>query len=339
MRALITADWHLDNNPRDEYRWGFVEKTLPLLLKEEGVDLLAFLGDVTERKDEHPAQLVNRVVRAFKNITSICPIVCLQGNHDFLQSSHPFFGFLHGIRTEDNQIYWVKTPTSLFDLDSTLPFSVYLMKETLLLPFTHNPERDWEDIDFSRYKWAFAHQCFTGALSESGAELRGVPLSFFPKKLRIVAGDIHRPQTIGQLTYVGSPYTVDFGDDFDPRVLLWDGKELMSIAVDGPQKALVEAPSTKALLKTKVSEGDIVKVRLEINSYDEWPAAKEQVEKWAEKQGVVLHMAQPIIKSAVGSSVKAFKEREAMSDEELLKEYARKRDVNEAFLNTGLKLL
>lgn len=338
MRALVTADWHLTDNPRDSYRWDFVEKQLPKILQEEDVSLLLFLGDATEAKSGHSAELVNRLVATFTRLASLCPVIGLTGNHDGLIPDTPFWAFL----AELKNVSWVQKPTPL-RLVARAPAGSSVADRTLLLPNTRTPDRDWEDIDFKKYDWVFAHQCFATAKSESGHALSGTSLSFFPKHTKIIAGDIHRPQTSGPLTYVGSPYQVDFGDDFEPRVLIWDGKSTQSLRVSGPQKRLVEASSLKELAAVKVNKGDIVKVRYDIESYDQWPVRKHAIELWAAERGVVLHLAQPVIASS-GAAPKAGSlvgsaEAETLSDEEILKAYGKKRDVNDAYVSTGLKLL
>lgn len=335
MKALISADWHLADNARDEYRWRFVEQELPELLQDEGVSLLLFLGDATEAKSGHSAELVNRLVAAFKRLAALCPVVGLTGNHDGLSPSKPFWAFL----AELERVSWVQTPTVLADLPN-VPEGFPTGASTILLPNTPNHERDWEDIDFRRFKWAFAHQSFAGASSESGFKLSGIPLSYFPKDLQIVSGDIHQPQSLGKLTYVGSPYHVDFGDAFDPRVLLWSGARLESLRVFGPQKQLVDITTIADLLKlNRFDKGDIVKVRLEVDSYDEWPEAKKEIEAWAHKKGVVLHLAQPVIASATAAAKRVTPEFERLTDNEILEAYAKKHDLSSAYVSVGLKFL
>ena len=342
MQALVTSDWHLTDSPRDEYRWGFVEKVLPAILKEEQVGLLLFLGDITEAKSQHSAELVNRLVAAFKRLAELCPVVGLTGNHDGLSPDAPFFAFLSEVQR--GAISWVQRPTVLADLKN-VPKGFSAAERTILLPNTRQPEKDWEDIPFREYDWAFAHQCFATAKSESGFALSGTSLSFFPKGMTIIAGDIHRPQTSGPLTYVGSPYHVDFGDGFEPRVLLWDGKRVESLPVNSPQKALVEAGSLKELSKQKLPEGDIVKVRYEVESYDKWPEAKKEIERWAEERGLVLQLAQPVINTTPAKARKradgegALGAAEELSDEDILTAYGKKRQVSDAYVSAGLKLL
>lgn len=334
MRALITSDWHLTDNIRDEYRWGFVERWLPNFLIEEHPAFMIFAGDATEAKGNHSAELVNRLVSAFSALADLCPIVFIPGNHDGLSPEFPFFKFLSSLRGD--RIYWVPNPLRLHTVPN-VPTAFVAGKRTLLLPYTRNYEKDWEEIDFKSYDWVIAHQSFAGAKSESGFTLSGIPLSYFPKGLRIISGDVHKPQTYGALTYIGSPYTVDHGDDFEGRVLLWDGEEFDSIPVPGPQKRLFEVSSIKELLKQKPAVGDIVKVRLDISSYDEWPEAKVQIEEWVRARGVTLHIATPIIQQAVTRSSKI--ETKSMTDEEILEAYAQKRNVSKAYVSSGFKLL
>ena len=95
MASLVIADLHLTSNPRDEYRFDFLEKTLPAMLRRYKVDELILLGDITHQKDNHGAVLVNRVVNDIKVLSKNvgCVIIDL-GNHDYANPQHPFFKFL-----------------------------------------------------------------------------------------------------------------------------------------------------------------------------------------------------------------------------------------------------
>ena len=48
MKILITADLHLAGTSRDAYRFVFLQRTLPKLLRTHSPDLLLILGDLTE---------------------------------------------------------------------------------------------------------------------------------------------------------------------------------------------------------------------------------------------------------------------------------------------------
>lgn len=336
MQALITSDWHLSSNPRDEYRFHFVEQDLPILLDEGNVDFLLFLGDVTEAKDQHDAGLVNRVVRAFAQLSEICPVICLQGNHDWLVSpDSPYFGFLS--RVQGRGISWIGVPTPLAAVEG-VPTAFLEAKKTLLLPHSPDFERDWGELDFSPFDTIFAHQCFAGARSDSGFELGGVPLSIFPKKTQIISGDIHRAQELGQLAYVGAPYAIDFGDSTDCRVLIWDGEIFESVPCSGPQKQLLELKSVKDLKRVQgVRKGDILKVRVAIDSYDQWPETQKAVQAWAAEKGYALHQVQPVMKAPTAAAPK--EERLQLTDEQVLQAFAEKQQLPKPYVSTGLKLL
>ena len=94
MRPLIFTDIHLTDNPREEYRWRvFDDAIVQFLFLKKATDIM-ILGDLTDRKDNHSASLVNRLVRNVKRLAELAPVTVLMGNHDYLDPINPFFGFL-----------------------------------------------------------------------------------------------------------------------------------------------------------------------------------------------------------------------------------------------------
>jgi UDP-2,3-diacylglucosamine pyrophosphatase LpxH len=78
MSAIITADTHWNDNPREEFRWGLID-----WLCEQQADELLILGDLTVAKNNHPAQVVNRLVDGFTKLSNHYQMVyVLKGNHD-----------------------------------------------------------------------------------------------------------------------------------------------------------------------------------------------------------------------------------------------------------------
>jgi len=343
MSILGTSDWHLSDKSLDAYRLKTIGKVFPELIKEYQIELLLCLGDLTEVKDGHKAELVNAVVGVFHELAQLCPVVILQGNHDWLSSpTNPYFGFLSRIEG----LHWIGRPTPLAALH--LPSCEAALKAlgpAILLPHTASAERDWAGIDFREYDWAFAHQTFAGAIGDSGIKLGGVPLSFFPKGLRIISGDVHRPQKLGQLTYVGSPFSVDFGDHFDPRVLLIDGSKVFSIPVPGPRKMLVEVESLAELKeldgRADLASGDLLKVRVQLKPSEKaaWAETSAAVRAWGEKNGYHIHLVQPVMPSKATGSMITAKGNAVKTDEQLLREYATARALDKDTLKTGVQLL
>ena len=336
---LITSDLHLSVSPRDSYRDDFM-KALPGLAKKQGADLILILGDLCESKDEHPSELVNSVVDHFHALAQVAPLVVLKGNHDYLHPDHPYFGFLGRLKG----VSWVGQPTALNSLQNVPEaISRALGRGAILLPHSANPDRDWRDLDFRKYDWAFTHQTFAGATSDSGFKLSGVSLSLFPKHMQIVSGDIHHPQQLGNLTYCGSPFRIDFGDDFEPRILLIDDKgKIKSLPVDGPQKFLIEVKTIGELQKqAHLQPGDILKVRLTIrpDQHADWPALVSQVKAWGAEKGYLIDAVQPIIMGGQKSMTKSKPLAPKQSDEQLLAEYAKVRGVDDKTVKVGLGLL
>jgi len=335
MTVIITADLHVSENPRDEYRWRWLEK-LPQLLRKEKAEFLLILGDLTEAKYGHSASLVNRLVSILHNVAAVCPIVILCGNHDSLLGEEAFFGFTGLLE----RVSWVSRPTPLASLKN-VPGSVSSQLQAIFIPYSGKPERDWADIDFSEYDIAFAHQCFAGATSDSGFKLKGVSLSLFPGDLQIIAGDIHTPQEFGNLIYVGSPFRIDFGDSFQPRYLRLTGNKIESVPCEGPQKQVVEAGNVKELTELRgLAEGDILQVRICIKAdeYSKWGETVAAVKAWGAKKGFVVDAVRPIIGSKTKSMAKVSKA-PTKSDADLIKDYAAARGVGEDTLKTGLNIL
>ena len=333
MITLATADPHVSANPRDAYRWKFLEETLPALVAEHDVERILILGDLTETKDGHPAALVNRLVDAVVALTESAQLYFLKGNHDYVAEDVPFFRFLRHLR----RVRWINEPTAL---------ELRGLGKCLFLPHTRNLE-DWVDQMFDSYEWFFCHQTFGGAdLGGRRADGAGPP---FTKNSKVVSGDVHVPQKVGPVTYVGAPYTVDFGDDYKPRVLLLDGGKARSIPVPGPQKRLMTLSGRDPLAALgmkhplaaaiwPLTEGDVVKVRVELPAGSEVSRAdvRARVRGWAEEARVELSAVQVVAPAA--KSTPAARDRHRASDADLVRAYARKMNKGKATVSAGLKL-
>lgn len=328
---LITADLHCSDNPRDGYRLRWFERFIKLA-QQKRPSMIVVLGDLTEEKDRHAASLVNTVVDNLYALTQVCPVYGLQGNHDYTADpDNGFWPFLSHI----HNLTWITRPTG-FKFDG---------QELLFLPHTRDYKRDWKDLQLKGYDWIFAHNAFEGALSEHGHKLEGIPISTFPRDARVISGDVHKPQMVGPVEYVGAPYLCDFGDDYTPRVL-WldrDGSK-RSLACPGPQKRLVDIRSPAELeLQKHVRSGDILKVRVQLAMKDRerWPKIRKAVEDWAEDLGCVLHACQPQFKLDPTKPGVAFIPNGSgqRSDTDILKKFAAARGLSEAVLKAGLDFL
>lgn len=320
MPTLITADLHLSDNPRDAYRHQFIPRLIRLIKKYE-VDTLLILGDLTEEKDRHSAWLVNAVVDHMYALAQVARVVILRGNHDYVRADTPFYAFLRHIEN----ITWINNPTTV--------------GPDLYLPHTTDYDKDWEDVSLDKRRYIFAHNTFQGADVDYGRRLDGIALSTFPPDAHVISGDIHIPQQLGCVTYVGAPYTVDFGDDYEPRVLLLDRNGMKTIKLHGPQKVLIEISDMKLLDTVTLNPGDVLKVRVRIapEDYASWAAMRREIEAWGETEGYTVYSVHPIV--VKGREPKPKAKVVVRDDAEVLRAYAAQRGIDKNTLAVGLELL
>jgi len=327
MSVLITADLHLSANPRDEYRLAWQQK-LRALARKHKAECVLILGDLTEEKDRHGAWLVNQVVQHLSELALICPVVILKGNHDYVDVSSPFFAFLGSVPG----ITWVGSPRTA----ETLPIPPLAgLKRVLFYP--HGSKMD----DPKGFDLVFAHDTFQGAaIGHSMRADHGLSPSLFGKA-QVISGDIHIPQQVGQnVTYVGAPYTVDFGDDYEPRVLVLAGGKTISVPCPGPQKRLVDVVDGK-FDKGRVTPGDILKVRVHLTSENrnDWHAIQKTIRDTFEEMGCIVHAVQPVLTDSRSRVSRKLSKPKTQSDKLLLLQYARARKIDESTTKVGLRLM
>lgn len=344
MGIIVTADLHWSDNPRDAARHRIVDWLVDLCKRMKADDkppeALFILGDLTEAKDEHRAWLANTVVEHIARLRLHCPVVIVRGNHDATNPEWPFFKFVHQIEG----VYWVNQPQdsdvgalSLLELDRVIG-------RHLFLPHTTNHERDWAEFtNFAKYVWIFTHNTFAGADYGHGQEAKGVPPSIFPaNSVQVVSGDVHIPQRVGPITYVGAPYHIDFGDDYQPRVAHIQGNKIEFFRIDLPDKRLIEIDDLKQLAKLKVARDDIVKVRVTLSPADHarWPEIQAAVKAWGEKAGVTVNAVVPQMTRPDGDRQSGNKRMVAKRDDPgLVRAYVKNRGADTATEKTGMRLM
>ena len=338
MPSLVTADIHLSANPRDAYRIKWCEG-LPALLKKEKADRLIILGDITSEKDHHGAWLTNKVVSIIRAAAEVCPVYIDQGNHDYwTKADLPFFGFLN-----DGRVRWIKEITGI---------RLKGLGRCLFIPHQNKPEV-WYNMPQLKeeWDWVFAHATFKGAKGEHDRELDGVPTGVVLGH-QVISGDVHTPQKYGPITYVGPPYVINFGDRYQPRILLLTEYGANQRLCEGPRKVLLEVDGWEMLEGASddglARAGDIVKVRYEIaaSDYDKWPSIRRKIEQWADGIGIELDSALPVprIEENQAVDVTLNKKRTSSStahldDESVMKAYCERYQVGDKTLNLGLKLM
>ncbi len=285
MKAMITADWHLTSRPIDDYRWDL----FPWLARQcenRGVSHLFIAGDIADLKDNHPASFVNRLVIELRKLAKLVSIHVIPGNHDYIDPANPFFRFLQWM---DGVEFYIKPTSANFG-----------GAKVLFLPHTKRWRSSWGLTRHAKsvlkgHDLILLHQPFKGAEMESGQVLEdGLSTEvFLPEKVGkrcvVVAGDIHVPQRVGNVTYTGAPYPIHFGDAFRPRVLLWEpGGKLTSLNRSSLRKAMVTGTGPECL--DGLTSGDMARVKLHLarSEFVDWQKRRREIETRAEELGVVL---------------------------------------------------
>lgn len=273
--TLITSDLHLTAQPAAEYRWTFFD-WLEATCKEEKVKTLMILGDLTDSKDNHSAELVNRIVHHIKRLP-VADIKILVGNHDWLKAGQEFFRFLSVLPN----VQYITKPSE--DADVKGPSAFYL-------PYSKNPAKDWQGLDFSHYDYLFMHQTRPGAVASNGQEMEGEELPEL-NAAKVYSGDIHVPQICGPIEYVGSPYHVHFGDAFKPRcVLLEKGGRPIDLYFETISRVALKVKSFKELTRTKLRSGDQIKLTFELREAEQhdWLKIKREALALLKDIGVIV---------------------------------------------------
>lgn len=336
MNALLISDLHLTDRPHDEYRWKVFMQAAELSRKYELSDLFV-LGDVTEFKDFHSSKLVNQIVDSFYVLRKISPIKevhFLKGNHDGLDPAHPYFHFLR------------RLPWAHFYVEPS--WIEKGKKRILFLPHTKHPEEEWPEVAMMAADYIFLHGTMTGARSENGQELEGLSGEWFkkvPRTSSIYAGDIHVPQRVGQVEYVGAPYPIRFGDSFQGRAIALVNDKRIDCPLDNLRKITLTLKTAPGIKLEKdwskaVRPGDQAKVIIALTDAEmgEWQARKQWVMDFCTAhelslQKLQLERLQPL------PSKKPTLRLKQRTPEESVQAYCRTNSIDPALERVGLRLL
>lgn len=332
MRFLITSDLHLTDRDDDSYRWS-IFPWIENQVEKKKIDSVFILGDLTDQKDKHSAKLVNMLFDNIFSLSNKCYVVLLRGNHDCIDPNTPFFRFLNEFA--DLDYFWEPD------------FGVFGDDKFLCLPHSRNPKEEWKDINFNDLDYIFAHQTFNGAVSSNGYTLEGVNTSMFKGvNAKIFSGDIHVPQKVGPVTYVGSPYRIKFGDNFNPRVLVVDGADIEELHFPCLSKHVVHLSDPYDIFDTKykhIKKGDMVKVKLRIprSKFVDWEKYKHEIEHNCWELQVKLcgiELEKTKTRKRLGEN-NQMSDSDIVSSDELFKEFCEINKVPENLRKTGLSLL
>ncbi len=334
---LITADTHFTSRQRDTYRFGLF-KWLKEQAQEHNVHTIMILGDLTDTKDDHSSILVNAIINGLSELVENTNVIILCGNHDFSDPKLPYFLFLNeipGLRFINN------------------PKNIKIQNRNhLFLPHTKDVN-SWLKIKnkFQKADYIFMHQTVNGALASNGYTLPGIGTKIFKHtKAYIYSGDIHVPQRVGPVTYVGSPYTVRFNDEFDPRVLLIDDdKETEFDSVFSCLRRHTITISSVDEIQEQggmLIAGDQIKIIMKMEREDiaRWPTYRKQLIDICQQLkfeifGIRLVLPEKKRRVKLSGNNQSQTEKVSTNPERILKQFCKREKLARSISKSGIKLL
>lgn len=217
MKIFLISDTHFGIHPVKQDRWlnmqtSWVENFLiPFLQKHaKPDDILVHLGDVYDNRSSINIKVLNSVVNIFTELGKILPVHVLIGNHDMWAMSD----------TEINSTVSIKhiPNVNLYTKPTVIQCG---QKSVLMNPWTHGKTAEMEVLQRYKADYLFTHSDLKGARTQiypTRPHNRNIlELKDFKSFKRVYSGHIHINQTIGNFTFVGSPYHLDRNDIGDKK--------------------------------------------------------------------------------------------------------------------------
>ena len=339
MKILLLADLHLTDKSSEEYRWG-VFNWIMELVRTYKLENIIILGDITDSKDKHSAVLVNRMVDELSRITYLSVnIYIVMGNHDYIDPNTPFFGFLNRIQ----RINFVSKTSGFF------------LKETYfyLIPNNGMSLNNRKDIDLENMysaDYVFIHETINQAVGSNGFKLPGLKPEFFKDcKGKVYSGDIHVPQFIDPIRYVGAPYSIKFGDEYAGGGIIIDterGGTDLDVFYDSPMRLSIKVKDSSELLGLynigNLREGDHLKVKVQLprGRIQDWGFHRDEIKAFCANKGIELFgIALEEIKRVKLKKKGESKVVNSGTPDSILKEYAKRESIGDEVITAGLSLL
>lgn len=328
MNELVTADWHLTDKAQEEYKWDIFPRIVKLC-KQHDIDKLYFLGDLTEKKDRHSSILVNKLVDGTMSLLDVVKVmVIIRGNHDYVDEQNPFFKFL---QTHEQIQYVHRVVINKADND-------------LYVSHTANMDSLYQQFK-GPYNRIFMHQPVTGATSSNSYKLTTLldPGIFEGWAKQVYAGDIHVPQDVGLVRYVGAPYHVYFGDTYEPRIIIIKNGKEQSIKMHFPKKWHLTTSNLNDPKFANIVQDDLLKLtfvldRSEFYKYDEY---KKQIKDWAKGKGVNL-CGMKLVSANKEPSIRQTlikKDNKPLSHREIFSQFAKKNKLSSMYKDAAFELI
>lgn len=322
---LILSDLHLSDRPKDEYRFD-IFRWLVKQQEKYSPEATFLLGDLTQDKDNHSSALVNRTIDELTLLQP--PVYILRGNHDGIDHNNPFFRFLNCIEG----INFIVEPEVVLDNVAMIPHC--RTQEQFNAACKQMPKTP---------KALMLHQTIAGAIAETGRPLNGLSASPIEalKPLHCYSGDVHKPQRVGPITYIGAPYQIRWGDNFTPRVLFTDGKQGQNLYYPHPHKWTLRIRDAGEITKNQeLKAGDQVKLIIELarEEMTEWSEMKRKALEACKELGLEVFGVDVDVKNISRKTEKGVS-KQGKTKAEIVTDFCKNENVSSQIKQAGLELL
>ena len=151
------------------------------------------------------------------------------------------------------------------------------------------------------------------------------------------------PQTIGNVTYVGSPYPIYFGDNFIPRVIMDNDGELSDLYYPCVKRAHIRINHPEELLNQELLAKDQLKVTLHLHPSEihKWPEFKKEIKKICVDSdfvlcGVEMKKINSIVKEGINKEAETIV---TETKEEILNRFISKEKLNDRYMNVAKEFI
>ena len=163
---------------------------------------LFILGDLLDEKSIVRGEVIARIINILGDF-DVRPFI-LRGNHDQLHE-----------KSEAHSLEFLRPYATIIDEPT-------LVGRFFFIPYMHNPSTTVvKDLSIPKGATLMMHQGFKGAsMGDYVVDKSSLDPVLF-KDFKVFSGHYHNHQTVGTITYVGSPYTITFGEANDrPKGIL-----------------------------------------------------------------------------------------------------------------------
>ena len=211
MRFLCVGDIHikLDNS----HLIDILENQIIVHIKLHSIECVILLGDILHYHEKLHTQCLNRACELIEHIRQLCHIICLVGNHDYIQNAQfcTTNHWMNPLKKWEN-VTIVDYPIKKYDCI----FTPYIPPGRFIEAIKLYCDNDWKNTTY-----IFAHQEFKGC--KMGAIISEIGDQWEEDYPMVISGHIHdkqKPQK--NIYYIGASLQHSFGETGYPILLLMD---------------------------------------------------------------------------------------------------------------------